>query len=191
MSEFEAGTERGLRAPIPPPRSLRAAQNGWTPLHFAASYGHVEALQALLDARATVDVANKNGSTPLNIAAQNGHVEALQALLRADADKEAADKDGWTPLHVVVEAVRAMLRKGYKGVDDKGAGKKHVEAVRALLIKGANKDAAEKNPVPMRNHSTTYSTAIESSSDPRAGLRPLGLSGVRSEPYVYVVSCFI
>lgn len=64
--------------------------NGWTPLHFAARTGSVEAVQLLLDAGASVNVPDSKGVTPLHRAlATNDHVLPLiQALLMAGADPD-------------------------------------------------------------------------------------------------------
>ncbi len=48
------------------------ATNGGTPLHNAASGGHLEAAEALLAANADVDVQNSNGNTPMHVAAAKG-----------------------------------------------------------------------------------------------------------------------
>ena len=59
---------------------------GYTPLHGAVEYGHVEAIRVLLKAGADVHAQGQNGFTPLHVAAAKGHVEAVRALLKAGAD---------------------------------------------------------------------------------------------------------
>lgn len=59
---------------------------GWTPLHYAASGGHVEVIRILLDAHAYIDAESPNGTTPLMMAARYGSDEAAFALLDAGAD---------------------------------------------------------------------------------------------------------
>ena len=48
---------------------------GLTPLHNAASNGHVRALETLICAGAAVNARAGSNATALFIAAQNGHVE--------------------------------------------------------------------------------------------------------------------
>ncbi|KXZ51175.1 hypothetical protein GPECTOR_13g662 [Gonium pectorale] len=137
----------------------QARKDGSTPLHIAASSGHVEVTRLLLNAGANKDAADKDGGTPLQSAAGNGHVDTVRALLRAGANKEAATKDGGTPLHRAawrgyVEVVETLLRAGVnKEAADKdgwtplhsAAGNGHVLAVQALLQAGADKEAAVKD----------------------------------------------
>jgi len=54
---------------------------GFTALHFAACYGHTDAVQLLLNKHAQVDAANDHGWTPLHVAARNGHEKSVSALL--------------------------------------------------------------------------------------------------------------
>jgi len=59
---------------------------GGFPLLFAATKGHDECVQLLLDAKAEPDrVDSENGAFPLVMAAKNGHAECVRLLLEADA----------------------------------------------------------------------------------------------------------
>ena len=59
---------------------------GWTPLHYAATNGHVSTIRLLLDHYAYIDAASPNGSTPLMMAAQYGSAAAVKVLLESGAD---------------------------------------------------------------------------------------------------------
>lgn len=39
-------------------------KTGWTPLHYAATHGHVDVMRLLLENFAYIDAASPNGSTP-------------------------------------------------------------------------------------------------------------------------------
>jgi ankyrin repeat protein len=76
-----------------------ADDQGWTPLHSAASYGRCDVLQWLIDNRADIDSADKEGWTPLFWATIKGQFEAARILLNSQASTRAEDKSGWTPVH--------------------------------------------------------------------------------------------
>jgi uncharacterized protein len=59
---------------------------GWTPLHYAATHGHLEVMNLLLENNAYIDAASPNGSTPLMMAASYGTPMAVKLLLEAGAD---------------------------------------------------------------------------------------------------------
>jgi ankyrin repeat protein len=71
---------------------------GWTPLHYAATGGHVELIQCLLDNHAYIDAASPNGSTPLMMAAMYGTTESVKILLDAGADAAIQNDLGLTAL---------------------------------------------------------------------------------------------
>ena len=54
---------------------------GQRPLHFASMWGHPDAVSALLDAGADVNIENDDGLTPLFFAVRKGHTQVVQVLL--------------------------------------------------------------------------------------------------------------
>lgn len=71
---------------------------GWTPLHYAATGGHVEVIRWLLDNHAYIDASSPNGSTPLMMAAMYGTTESVKILLEAGADASIQNDLGLTAL---------------------------------------------------------------------------------------------
>ncbi|KAK5509006.1 hypothetical protein LTR07_010516 [Exophiala xenobiotica] len=59
--------------------------NGSRPIHSAASGGHVERIQTLLDAGADIDSQNDDQMTPLHWAAEGGWWDAVELLLNRGA----------------------------------------------------------------------------------------------------------
>jgi len=67
-------------------RGADVNKTGWTPLHYAATNGHVDIMQMLLDENAYIDAESPNGTTPLMMAAMYGSPAAVKLLLDAGAD---------------------------------------------------------------------------------------------------------
>ncbi|OJJ96414.1 hypothetical protein ASPACDRAFT_46576 [Aspergillus aculeatus ATCC 16872] len=61
---------------------------GNTALHFAAQYGHCEAVQWCLKEGFKPDDRNKNDQTPLFLAASSGHADVVEKFLDLDFERE-------------------------------------------------------------------------------------------------------
>ena len=59
---------------------------GWAPLHYAATHGHLDVMNLLLEHHAYIDAESPNGTTPLMMAASYGTPAAVKLLLDAGAD---------------------------------------------------------------------------------------------------------
>jgi ankyrin repeat protein len=77
--------------------------DGETPLHAAAAFGHVEVVQDLLLAGANKTTFTKEGKTPLLVAGARGHKAVVDALLATDAVVSSP----WTRASDLYEAVEA------------------------------------------------------------------------------------
>lgn len=80
---------------------------GWTPLHYAATNGHLEIMALLLDKYAYIDAASPNGTTPLMMAAHYGTPAAVKLLLEAGADPMLKNDQGLTAIDFAQSANRA------------------------------------------------------------------------------------
>ena len=79
------------------------SERGATPLHRAATFGHKEIAELLIDKGADVNaVGGLLGWTPLHSAANGGHKEVAELLITKGADVNANIR-GWTPLHEAVD----------------------------------------------------------------------------------------
>lgn len=78
-----------LRRAIATAGALNAfAYDGWTPLHLAAFFGHLEAARTLMNAGADTGAVSRNGmrNTPLHAAAAGRHSDVARLLLERGAD---------------------------------------------------------------------------------------------------------
>jgi len=109
-----------------------------TPFMIAAVRGHLEILRLTLAAGANVRTINQYGGTALIPASHYGHVEVVRELLKTDIPIDHVNRLGWTAL---MEAV--ILGDG---------GPKHVEIVRLLLEKGADRSIADRDGISPLQH---------------------------------------
>ena len=127
-----------------------------TPLHYAAIYGSLEALQFLLDKGADPNAFNQAGATPLILAAWS--FERARLLVEHGAAVSVATTHGITPLLVAaaasgnVRTVRYLLDKGADlrthdadGEDalTRAALSSDVDTLKLLLDRGADPKHAD------------------------------------------------
>lgn len=80
---------------------------GWTPLHYAATGGHLEVMLILLEEHAFIDAESPNRSTPLMMAAMYGSPAAVRLLLEAGADPMVRNELGLTAIEFAQRANRS------------------------------------------------------------------------------------
>ena len=73
---------------------------GWTPLHYAATFGCVEDAQVLLDHGADVNTPDRDHWTPLHLAACDGYFRVVDTLLQRGANPHSRTIEGHTPLEL-------------------------------------------------------------------------------------------
>jgi ankyrin repeat protein len=104
-------------------RASAYSEDGFTPLHLAAFFGHVDAAALLVDRGADLEAPSLNprfpSVRPLHSAIAGGRKEVALLLLERGADPNAAANGGWTPLHFAatsgdVELCRALIKRGAK-----------------------------------------------------------------------------
>lgn len=90
----------------------RHSNDGWTPLHLAAFFGHDAIADVLIARGAPLDMLSTNATrnTPLHAALAGATSAALVArLVDAGADVTARGETGITPLHVAASRGNAAL----------------------------------------------------------------------------------
>jgi len=87
-------------------RDADVNKTGWTPLHYAATGGHVAIIELLLEQHAYIDAESPNGTTPLMMAAHYGSPAAVNVLLEAGADPALKNQLGLTAIDFANRAGR-------------------------------------------------------------------------------------
>lgn len=93
--------------------------NGWNPLIYAATNGHVDIVQLLLGGGVQINATSENGTTALMMAARSNHSDAVKVLLKNGADPNIRNESGGTALkwalarnyHDVVELLKSSGAK--------------------------------------------------------------------------------
>lgn len=79
-------------------------QLGWTPLHYAALRGNLEATQLLMQRDSSVSyILDKSGMSALHVAAYAGHTDVMEEMIRCRPDIcDLVNHYGQTALHAAV-----------------------------------------------------------------------------------------
>ncbi|KYO33046.1 protein phosphatase 1 regulatory subunit 12C isoform D [Alligator mississippiensis] len=131
----------------------QADNEGWTPLHVAASCSYKEIAQYLLDHGANIAAVNSDGDVPLDIAEDDGMEAMLSAeIAKRGVDVEAAKRE---EEEIMLQDTRQWLNAGK--IDDTrhpktgasalhvAAAKGYIEVMRLLLQAGYDPNVQDKD----------------------------------------------
>jgi ankyrin repeat protein len=141
----DAEKEEEEKKPEEPPVTVLSSteqigvQGGFTPLHYAARQGHIEAAELLLDGGADVDhVSGGDQSSPLLVATINGNYDLALMLVERGADPNVVSDDGVGPLFATLN-IEWSLRTWYPQPQAFRTQKRsYLELMEALLEAGAD-----------------------------------------------------
>jgi ankyrin repeat protein len=170
-----------------------ANDEGDTPLHRAAQYGHTQTAIALIERGADVNATDYDEATPLHLAVQYGHTEIAIALMDRGADVHAKNKRSWTPLHLAAqygnkEIAIALIEHGadinaaniYGETPlHRAAIKGHTQTAIALMDRGADvhaKDERSWTPLHLAAQCGNKEIAI-ALIEHEANVNPTGCNG--------------
>lgn len=140
----EYGDGKSGRLTVLPPGS-------WTPLMYAARQNAIDAVRALADARADLNLTDPDGTTALVVAIINAHYDLAAVLLEKGADPNVGDVTGMTALYAAVDLNTFPDTPGRPA--PKPVGKLDtLGIVKSLLAHGANPNARLKAPILVRVH---------------------------------------
>jgi ankyrin repeat protein len=122
------------------------SDDGWTPLHLAAFFGHARVVELLLahGADTAARSTNPTANTPLHAALAANQKMVAGLLIGHGADVNAADGGGWRPLHLAaannnLDALKTLVAQG---ADVGAANREGLTAVQLAEQKGHREAAA-------------------------------------------------
>lgn len=127
-----------------------------THLFVAAKNGFTEGVQALISAKADMNILCDD-MTPLMVAAANGRLECVKVLIASKAKINAANEDGKTALYYATTAgyanvVSTLISVGAKGKDSAlltAAARGHTDIVLMLINAGADVNPPKDYMTPL------------------------------------------
>jgi len=140
---------------------------GWTAAMYAAREGAIDAVRALADAGADLNLADPDGTTPLILAIVNAKFDTAVAMLDKGANPNAVDNMGMSALYAATDmhTLSPMMGRPAPPMRDSIDA---VELARALLKKGANPNLQLKKPIIGRHTSFQGDGQLGEGSTPLA-----------------------
>ncbi len=119
----------------------------YTPLHWAAYYGHLEIAELLISRGADLDAEDPDYSTPLYLAVEQAHPKVVAFLISKGAEVNVKSNAwGYTPLHRAAWGPVVMVKYlGAGTVSEADLNENYLEIVGMLLEKGAKVNARDND----------------------------------------------
>jgi ankyrin repeat protein len=121
-------------------------RGGWSAAMFAAREGAADAVRALADAGANLDLVDPEGTSALIIAIINGEYGVAEVLLEKGANPNIGDIKGMTPLYAAIDMHTVPTTFG-RPDPPHAVIEGSVDAVEMLLAAGADRNARLTGPI--------------------------------------------
>lgn len=121
-------------------RGQKSPRGGLTPLMYAARDGRLNAVKALIENGADLNVQSADKSTSLLIASINGHFDVAKYLVEHGGDVSLASMDAATPLYGVIQ-IQWSRESERPQPSIKREETSYLDLMQILLDHGANPDA--------------------------------------------------
>jgi ankyrin repeat protein len=118
-------------------------ENGYTCLHAAASYAHMDMLRWLVEQGADVNVADSDGDTPLHHCEKQ---EVAAYLISAGADHQRKNGEGKMPMQAKMEDMIQPTSEDYDSDDEDQVNAKTLMGYFMTLSYDESTDGAETSP---------------------------------------------
>lgn len=130
---------------------IQMPTGGMTPLMFAARQGAMDAVKALIAAKADLNAGDPDKTTALILAIINAHYDVAATLLEAGANPNIADSAGMAALYAAVDMQHMEPLTNRPPAKPSGL-LSAMDVIKRLLDKGADPNQALKTPLLMRLH---------------------------------------
>ena len=132
---------------------------GDTPLHLAASMGHLNICKLIIKGVQVKNPENNDGDTPLHLAAEHGHLDICKLIIKDIEDKNPGNNYGDTPLHFAASKghwnvckfiIKDMQDKNPGNLDGDtplhvAAGKGHLDICKLIIANVQNKNPRDNS----------------------------------------------
>jgi uncharacterized protein len=154
-------------------------KGGLTPLLYAAREGALDAVKALVEGGADLNLAEPDGTSPLVMALLNAHYDLAGFLLETGADPNIADRYGRAALYTAIDMYTiepSVTRPAPKETDRLTA----LDVAEMAMAHGANPNARLKEPIPGRGLSDDPDPVLRDGTTPFLRAAKTGdLAGMR------------
>ena len=113
----------------------------WTPLMYAARQGALDAVKALADAKADLNLTDPDGTTALVLAIINSQYHVGSYLLSKGADPNIADTSGMAALYAAVDINTLPWMFGRPDPVPRSSAVSSIDLIKQLLDHGASPNA--------------------------------------------------